>query len=86
MDYTIGNEKSFIPTGALFEKTKTIAGKGSKTIFRHAQDYADMFGGSSSDWSKKVGKIESAKYVFDVHWVEKDGIQYDAKVKTRKKK
>lgn len=86
LDYTIGNEKSFIPTGALFETTKTIAGKGSKTIFRHAQDYADMYGGSSSDWSKKVGKIESEKYVFDVHWVEKDGIQYDAKVKTRKKK
>ena len=81
LDYTMGEEHAFIPAGAVFETTRTIAGKGSKTVFRHAQDYADAFGGKADDWSKKVGKIESAKYVFDVHWVEKDGMQYDAKVK-----
>ena len=86
LDYTIGNEESFIPTGALFETVKTIAGNGSKTVFRHAQDYAGSFGGQAADWSKKVGKIESAKYIFDVHWVERDGVQYDAKVKNRKEK
>ena len=86
LDYNIDGEKSFIPTGALFTTTKTIAGKGSKTVFRHAQDYADTIGGKAEDWSKKVGKIESAKHIFDVHWVEKDGVQYAAKVKNRKEK
>lgn len=86
LDYNIDGENSFIPTGATFKTVKTIAGKGSKTVFRHAQKYADMFGGNSEDWSKKVGKIESAKHIFDVHWVEKDGIQYAAKVKASKEK
>ena len=45
-----------------------------------------MFGGSAEEGSKKVGKVESAKYEFDVHWVEKDGVQYAAKVKNRKEK
>lgn len=86
LDYNFNGENSFIPTGAQFEAVRTIAGKGSKTAFRHAKDYADMFGGAPQEWSKKVGKIESAKYVFDVHWVEKDGVQYAAKVKNRKEK
>lgn len=86
LDYTIGNEEAFIPDGAVFETVRTIAGKGSKIVFRHAQDYAGLYGGKVEDWSKKVGKIESAKYTFDVHWVEKDGTQYDAKVKYRKEK
>lgn len=86
LDYTVGNEEAFIPSGAVFENVRTIAGKGSKTVFRHAQDYADLYGGRAEDWSKKVGKIESSKYTFDVHWVEKDGAQYDAKVKYRKGK
>ena len=86
LDYTLGGESSFVPAGAQFEAVHTIAGNGSKTVFRHAQDYADRFGGSTGEWSKKVGKIESKKYVFDIHWVEKDGIQYAAKVKNRKEK
>lgn len=86
LDYNLNGENSFIPTGAQFKAVRTIAGKGSKTAFRHAQDYADLFGGTPQEWSKKVGKIESAKYVFDVHWVEKDGVQYAAKVKNRKEK
>jgi hypothetical protein len=86
LDYTIGNEESFIPESATFETVRTIAGKGSKTIFRHAQDYVDRFGGKPEEWSKKVGKIESSKYIFDVHWVEKDGIQYDSKLKNRRER
>ena len=86
LDYTIGNEESFIPEGATFETVRTIAGKGSKTIFRRAPEYAEKFGGKPEEWSKKVGKIESASYVFDVHWSEKDGVQYAVKVKHRKEK
>lgn len=86
LDYNWDGENSFIPTGTRFETVRTIAGRGSKTVFRHAQDYAGEFGGSTGEWSKKVGKIESSKYTFDVHWVERDGVQYAAKVKNRKER
>ena len=86
LNYTIGKESSFIPEGAKFKTVRTIAGQGSKTVFRHAQDYAAMYGGQANEWSKKVGKIESAQYTFDIHWVEKDGVQYDTKVKYRREK
>lgn len=86
LDYNIDGEKSFIPTGALFTTTKTIAGKGSKTLLRAEPKLVNDYGGSLGDWSKKVGKIESAKYIFDVHWYEKDGEQYLAKIKHRKER
>ena len=42
--------------------------------------------GTINDWSKKLGEFESDKYIFDIHWYEKNGIQYDAKIKNRKEK
>lgn len=86
LDYNIDGDNSFIPTEATFKTVRTIAGKGSKTVFRNAQRYVDKYGGTIDDWSKKVGKVESDKYIFDIHWYEKDGIQYDAKIKNRKEK
>ena len=46
----------------------------------------DKYGGNPENWSKKVGKIESAKYIFDIHWNELDGRQFLVKVKMRKEK
>ena len=86
LDYNIDGDNSFIPTEATFKTVRTIAGKGRKTVFRNAQRYVDKYGGTIDDWSKKVGKVESDKYIFDIHWYEKDGIQYDAKIKNRKEK
>lgn len=77
------NEKSFIPRGAVFGKTKTIySGTGIKTV----QKLIDKYGGESKDWEKRVGKIDSAKYTHDIHWYELDGKQYDVKFKFRKEK
>ena len=45
------------------------------------------YGGSADEWKKQAGKINSAKYVFDVHWYERDdGIQHDVKLKNRTEK
>ena len=41
---------------------------------------------SDSEWKKRVGKIESAKCVFDVHWYELDYKQYRMKLKYRGKR
>lgn len=44
-------------------------------------------GSLSRSWTEeKVGKIESTKYILDVHWYEKAGNQYKIKLKHRKGK
>lgn len=86
LDYNINGEDGFIPTGAKFLTTKTIAGLGSKNILRVEAGLILDYGGQVGQWKKKVGKIESDQYLFDVHWYELDGIQHDAKVKMRKEK
>lgn len=83
--YVYNGEKQFIPAKSEFKNTKIIAGNGSDTELRVAEKLAEKYGGTASDWSKYVGKIESDKYVFDVHWYEnKDGRQYDVKLKARR--
>lgn len=44
------------------------------------------YGGKSGDWSKQAVKIESQKYIFDIHFYKKGKNQYMAKVKSRKEK
>lgn len=75
-------EKYFIPKNAIFSNTKTIAlGEDVKTVGRLIGKYE----GNVEDWSKKVGKIDSKKYMHDVHWYEKNGMQYEVKVKVRRR-
>ena len=83
LDYEIHGEKKFIPQHARLESVRTIAGAGSKTALRVSDKLAERYGGSAGEWKKRVGKIESGRYVFDIHWYELDGKQYGAKVKAR---
>ena len=49
--------------------------------------YAEIYGGNSKEWMKKVGKIESDKYIFDIHFVEHEEYgRYDYKLKGKKLK
>ncbi|MEG0371604.1 MAG: minor capsid protein [Clostridium sp.] len=86
LDYVINNEQGFIPTNTRVTNVKIIAGNGSEVKLRSNQMISDKFGGEINNWSKKVGKIESEKYIFDVHWNEYDGKQYIVKIKNRKEK
>lgn len=86
LDYEMNGEKLFIPTNSKLESVRTIAGSGSKTPLRVAENLAKQYGGDPAEWKKKVGKIESDKYIFDVHWYELYGKQYRAKVKERRDK
>lgn len=83
LDYIYNGEKNFIPTGAVMTSARTIARKGSKTDLRVEDNLINAFGGQQDEWKKRVGKIESEKYIFDVHWYELNGKQYEAKVKYR---
>lgn len=75
---------TFIPTKAIITDTKVIAGNDVKNEFRDAKKYVDKYGGKENDYYKVVGKIESAKYIFDIHFVkDKAGKEYDFKIKSK---
>lgn len=86
LQYIFNGEKLFIPNHSKFDNTKVIAGSGSDTQIRVVDKLVEKYGGEPSDWKKKVGKITSEKYIFDVHWYEKDGRQYETKLKYRKER
>lgn len=75
--------QTFIPKNAEIINIVEIAGENSKE-FRNAGKYAELYGGKNSDWSKRAGKIESDKYVFDIHWVQgKNGVFCEWKIKNK---
>lgn len=75
---------TFIPKNAIITNTKIIAGDKVSMNFRSAQRFADTYGGKSSDYSKVVGKIESDKYIFDIHFVkDKNNNEYEFKIKNK---
>lgn len=85
--YVFNGEKLFIPNHAVFDsKPKPIAGEGSTEKIRVVDKLIAKYGGNDSGWSKKVASIKSDKYIFDVHWYEYDGIQYEMKLKYRKER
>lgn len=78
---------TFIPKDTIITDVTVIAGDEVKTAFRKAQKYADEHGGKKEDYRKQAGKIESAKYIFDIHFVkDKTGREYDFKIKSKTKK
>ncbi len=84
LDYIwVNGEKNFIPTGAVMTYTKTIAGAGSKKELRDAPRLVKCYGGTENQWKKRVGRVDSEKYFFDVHWYELDKKQYEVKLSYR---
>lgn len=48
---------------------------------------SNTVGNNSTDWNKMVGKIESDKYVFDIHWYEDEkGVMHEPKIKYMKER
>lgn len=81
--YVYNGEKLFIPKNTIFKTSKVIAGGKSKTVLRVKDKLSEKYSGNPEDWVKKVGKIESDRYVFDLHWYELNGKQYEMKLKNR---
>lgn len=84
--YIYSGEKQFIPQNALIKSVKTIAGKSTDVIIRAENRLITEHGGEKGEWLKCVGKVESDKYIFDVHWYELNKIQYETKLKYRKER
>lgn len=75
--------QAFIPSGAEITNVTEIAGVNSKE-FRNAGKYVNLYGGKKEDWSKRAGKIESDKYIFDIHWVQgENGIMTEWKISSK---
>ena len=79
---------TFIPQNSIITSTTQIAGKGTSKYFRNAQKYVDKYGGNSSEYIKVAGKIESQKYIFDIHFVKNTSTnkEYDYKISNKKVK
>ena len=65
--YVMNGKKEFIPTNTVFKNSKIIAGKNSNKELRDRFRLEETYGGKAEDWDKKVGKIESDRFIFDMH-------------------
>lgn len=87
LSYVYNGEKLFIPRGTKFENVVTMAGSGAKTQIRIVDRLVKTYGGTAEEWKKQAGKVTSDKYVFDIHWYQRDdGVQHDVKLKNRTEK
>ena len=86
LDYIVFNQKVFISSKTEIKNVKIIACNSLNTILRSADMLCKNYGGRQENWSKKVGEIESDKYIFDIQGNELDEKQYLVKVKMRKDK
>lgn len=84
--YVWNGEKMFLPKNTHFDAVVTMAGYGAKDPIHIVDRLIADYGGAVDDWRKRAGRITSNKYIFDVHWYEKDGIQYEPKLKNRKER
>jgi hypothetical protein len=76
------NEREWIPRYTEIINVHTIAGYGSVNTLREADRLFEEYGGNSEGWMKRVGKIDSDKYVVDIHWYEHSTVgKYEYKIK-----
>lgn len=75
---------TFIPKHTIITNNTIIAGDTVKNKFRNAYKYVDEHGGQATDYSKVAGKVESDKYIFDIHYVKgSKNNYYDFKIKNK---
>lgn len=87
LQFNYNGNISFIPNHTVILNSHVIAGTDSKTELRVADKLAEKYHNQPEDWNKLVGKIESDKYVFDIHWYEdKNGVMHEPKIKYMKDK
>ena len=77
MDLATG-EKYHFAEGTRLQNVEVFAGKGTRTVFRKAGDYAERYGGKAKDWQhcKGFGVLDTSDgdREAEVHWVQCQGI------------
>ena len=73
MDLQTGEHFSFVE-GTKLQNVEAFAGKGTKTVFRKADKYAERYGGTAEDWQhcKGNGVIDyyGEERKAEVHWAQ----------------
>lgn len=72
---------NILPRNVDIEKVVAISGKGTASNIRDVKRLVEQYGGNAEDWSKMTGMIYGNTYRYEVHWYQRDGIQYDMKLK-----
>lgn len=86
LPFVYNGKKAFIPKNTMITSVKVIAGAGVKRKIDVVGRLIIQYGGTAEEWTKRVGKVESDQYIFDIHWYERNGVQYQAKKKHIKEK
>ena len=86
LGFVYNDSPEFIPKNTTIVKPEKIAGPGTKKELRDVDRLVAVYGGTKKDWNKMVGKVESDKFTFDIHWYERDGVIYEPKIKSLKEK
>jgi len=73
--------RGIIPAGTAIKKVRIIAGCGTSTGFRAAEELSAKIGGIKEKWQKKGGIAQTNNFIYDIHWNEYEGIQYASKLK-----
>ena len=77
VDFATGSEYKIVP-GTRIQNVETFAGKGTKTLYRNAQKYADKYGGEADDWQHVKGtatlRTEDGDRVAEIHWSQAENI------------
>ena len=86
LPFVYNGKKAFVPKNTMITSVKVIAGAGVKRKIDVVDRLIVQYGGTAEEWTKRVGKVESDQYIFDVHWYERNGVQYQTKIKHIKEK
>ena len=72
---------NILPKNVDIEKVVVISGKGTSSNIRDVKRLVSQYGGNKEDWEKMTGMIYGNAYKYEVHWYQKNGVQYDMKLK-----
>lgn len=78
------NNFKFIPSDTIIENVNIIAGEGVNKKINDLKRLTTTYG--EGNWTKRVGKVESEKYIFDIHWYQKLDEIYEQKIKAKKRR
>ena len=77
MDLATG-EKYHFAEGTRLQNVEVFAGKGTRTVFRKAEEAARKFGGNAKDWQhvKGFGVLDTpdGDRNVEVHWIQCQGV------------
>ena len=79
----ISVKKWIIPQNATIENVTVIAGQGTSKNIRVKKQLEEKYG--SGNWTKVAGTVNGKYYSYQVHYYEKNGKQYECKLKEEPK-